>query len=535
MLSKTEKHQYRSQLFSHLNGFVIAPTADCLHKFKVCEYILEEQTVCVTDIASQFNANEGYLNIALRLIASQGWLDQNIDNLNNKVLYTCNDKTAQAFNYFYLYNTAVIHLKELGLSETPFNKSQILLIESYLKWYLDLIENFKYPENDASIVSEIFSHLEGVLIGPILVNAGLKKAFQTYYIRQQSETDNALTPEFYRLLTVLSQLNWFEYQNKGHVFTNKGLFFTKRASAYGVTISYQPTLTHLDELIFGDPLLFKNSLLSTTEKHVNRTINVWGSGGAHTTYFKVIDEIIIKIFNKPIEQQPDGILDMGCGNGAFLIHLFNVIEQQTLRGSKLEEYPLTLIGVDYNQAAIDVSKQNLIDADVWAKVIWGDISNPKKLADDLELKFQIQLEKLLNVRTFLDHNRIWDTNANLPENYFSESTGAYAFEGKRLSNNAVSASLKHHFEKWKPYIKSHGLIIIELHTIRPSLAAQNRNNTLTIAYDATHGYSDQYIVEVDEFLRIISDLNLKIDPHHFKRFPNSDLATVTVNYIKSRI
>ena len=109
---------------------------------------------------------------------------------------------------------------------------------------------------------------------------------------------------------------------------------------------------------------------------MNRTINVWGSGGAHTTYFKVIDEIIIKIFNKPIEQQPEGILDMGCGNGAFLIHLFNVIEQQTLRGSKLEEYPLTLIGVDYNQAAIDVSKQNLIDADVWAKVIWGDISNP---------------------------------------------------------------------------------------------------------------------------------------------------------------
>ena len=43
---------------------------------------------------------------------------------------------------------------------------------------------------------------------------------------------------------------------------------------------------------------------------------------------------------------------------------------------------------------IDVSKQNLIDADVWAKVIWGDISNPKKLADDLERKFQIQLEKL---------------------------------------------------------------------------------------------------------------------------------------------
>ena len=176
MLSKTEKHQYRSQLFSHLNGFVIAPTAYCLHKFKVCEYILEEQTVCVTDLASQFNANEGYLNIALRLIASQGWLDQNINNLNNKVLYSCNDKTAQAFNYFYLYNTAVTHLKELGLSETPFNKSQILLIESYLKWYLDLTENFKYPENDASIVSEILLSFRGGSNRPHSSKCRIKKS-----------------------------------------------------------------------------------------------------------------------------------------------------------------------------------------------------------------------------------------------------------------------------------------------------------------------------------------------------------------------
>jgi 2-polyprenyl-3-methyl-5-hydroxy-6-metoxy-1,4-benzoquinol methylase len=42
-----------------------------------------------------------------------------------------------------------------------------------------------------------------------------------------------------------------------------------------------------------------------------------GSGGAHETHFKVVDEIIIKLFNLPIEDQPKGILDMGCGNGAF--------------------------------------------------------------------------------------------------------------------------------------------------------------------------------------------------------------------------
>ena len=38
--------------------------------------------------------------------------------------------------------------------------------------------------------------------------------------------------------------------------------------------------------------------------HVNRKMNVWGSGGAHKLYFKKIDEIILEIFNKPLEKQP---------------------------------------------------------------------------------------------------------------------------------------------------------------------------------------------------------------------------------------
>ena len=149
-------------------------------------------------------------------------------------------------------------------------------------------------------------------------------------------------------------------------------------------------------------------MLGETETHVDREMNVW-EGGAHSTYFKVVDEIIIDIFNKPIEEQPKGILDMGCGNGAFLIHLFSLIESQTLRGTMLEEYPLKIIGVDYNEAALKVSKANLIQADIWAKIIWGDIGNPTLLADNSKENYDIELENLLNVeRTFLDHNRIWE-------------------------------------------------------------------------------------------------------------------------------
>lgn len=187
---------------------------------------------------------------------------------------------------------------------------------------------------------------------------------------------------FGRLLDILTYLGWFSKTGESYEFTDKGLFFARRASAYGVTVSYIPTLRKLDKFIFGDPTIFRSEGIGNEEIHVDREMNVWGSGGAHASYFKVIDEIIIKLFNKPIQEQPKGILDVGCGNGAFLKHLFNVIENQTERGKVLEDFTLLLIGVDYNEAALKITRQNLVQADIWAKVICVDIGNPAAMSKD---------------------------------------------------------------------------------------------------------------------------------------------------------
>lgn len=283
--------------------------------------------------------------------------------------------------------------------------------------------------------------------------------------------------------------------------------------------------------MFGNALIFKSSIPTSHEIHVDREMNVWGSGGAHSAYFKKIDEIIISLFNKPIEEQPKGILDMGCGNGAFLIHLFEVIEQRTKRGTMLEEYPLFLVGVDYNRAALKVTRANLVKADIWAKVIWGDIGDPHQLEQDIQASYDIDLCDLLNVRTFLDHNRPWETPKNTASNNVSTSTGAFASKGKRLANIDVEQNLKEHFQNWKPYINKFGLLLIELHTIDPNITARNIGKTAATAYDATHGFSDQYILELEVFKRVISEIGLATDPAHAAKFPDNELATVSINYL----
>jgi hypothetical protein len=339
---------------------------------------------------------------------------------------------------------------------------------------------------------------------------------------------------FKEILDFLTYLGWFKEKNGKYQFTETGLFYAKRAAAYGVTVSYIPMFRKMEDLLFGNASILRNIGEHEEELHVDREMNVWGSGGAHAEYFKVVDEIIIELFNRPINEQPKGILDMGCGNGAFIEHIFNVIERQTSRGKMLDDYPLFLIGVDYNEAALKVTRANLIKADIWAKVIWGDIGKPDVLANTLLEDYDIDLKELLNVRTFLDHNRIWEKPTHRTPNRVSKSTGAFAHRGERISNNEVEDNLLEHLKKWSVYVEKFGLLNIELHTISPELTAKNLGKTAATAYDATHGFSDQYIVEIEMLHKIASEAGLYSSQDFFTKFPNSELATVSVNLLKGK-
>ncbi|HLV15121.1 MAG TPA: class I SAM-dependent methyltransferase [Xanthomarina sp.] len=530
MNTKQDKEQLRGTIFRHLDGLAIGTTTYTLHKKGVLEYLLKNKKVSITELASFFKGNEGYLNVALRTLCSQGWLTQHIDNTSDVVFYEVNKNSEEAFLMAPLYEEAV---KLLSYS-VKFHEDQI-----GSDAFLALERNFKHYEKKYGLVgntdieNQVLKHIEGCIVAPIIVLLGVNGLFHKYFMEASftAEEYHKDPESFKKILDFFSYLGWFKKKKNTYQFTDEGLFFAKRASAYGVTVSYLPTFLALDDLLFGDPLVLKTESPNDTEKHVLREMNVWGSGGAHATYFKIVDQVIIELFNKPIDQQPKGILDMGCGNGAFIQHIFEVIEKQTTRGNMLDEYPLLLVGADFNQAALKVTRANLIKADIWAKVIWGDIGKPELLAKDLKEDYNIDLKDLLNVRTFLDHNRIWDM-PDTPSNRTSHSTGAYAFQGKRLNNNLVENSLLEHLQKWKPYVEKFGLLIIELHTIQPELVANNQGKTAATAYDATHGYSDQYILEVDVFTNIAKEAGLEPDTRYFSKFPNNELATVSINLLK---
>jgi hypothetical protein len=536
MMTKAEKSAYRAEIFRHLDGIAVAPTAYALHEKGVLDYLLEAGEASLDELAARFQANEGYLNVALRILSSQGWLGQQLDNAADAVRYAVTPDGQLAFPLVPLF-ADVVHLLKYSEQFHPrrFEKAPYLVLKKIMGKYRQQY-GLVWSENPAerAVQAQVLKHIEGILVGPTIVHLGMSGMFHKYFMEASFRAEEFhKDPESFReILDFLSYLGWFDAKGHTYRFTSKGLFFAQRAAAYGVTVSYIPTFRKLDELLFGDPSALFDQPPGSPERHVDREMNVWGSGGAHATYFKKVDEVIIELFNRPIDEQPKGILDMGCGNGAFLKHLFEVVEQRTLRGELLDDHPLFLVGADFNEAALRVARANLIQADIWAKIVWGDIGRPELLARDLREDYGIELQDLLNVRTFLDHNRSWSPPAQPDPARASASTGAFAHRGQRIPNNLAEDSLLEHLRKWAPYVSKFGLLTIELHTIAPHLAAANLGQTAATAYDATHGFSDQYILEVDVFRRIAAEAGLPPDPRFSAKFPDSELATVSINLLR---
>ena len=533
-----KRNQLREAIFRHLDGLVVVPVAYSLFKKGILTHLLNEKSTTLAQITNEFNANEGYLNVALRVLASQGFLKYEVDNKLGSVTISTLPISEFAFSLVSIYEDTFQLLTQTSVfTANKMDSDSITLLEPILKKFTENYHiHFEEDEHLRAIQEQMLTHIEGYLVGPIVVNLGMTGMFHKYFMESSFRADEFHKhPEaFAKILDFFVHLGWFSKKNDNYQFTEDGFFFAKRASAYGVTVSYLPMFKHIDSLLFGNASELRNISKNEDEIHVNREMNVWGSGGAHATYFKVIDDIIIELFNKPIAEQPKGILDMGCGNGAFLQHIFEVIERQTLRGRMLDDYPLFLVGADYNQAALKVTRANLIKADIWAKVIWGDIGNPDLLNSDLQENYNIDLKDLLNVRTFLDHNRIWEDPKNKTKDRVSTSTGAFAHRGVHISNNDVEDNLLEHFMKWSPYVRKFGLLIIELHTVTPELTAQNLGKTAATAYDATHGFSDQFIVEIEVLQKIAAEAGLHSDADYFKKYPETDYATVSIHLLRGK-
>ena len=530
ILNKEERIEIRKRIFLHLDGWALIPSIFALHKLNILSHFLEKNKWSLNNLSTITKTNEGYLNVALRILASQGYLERKTNNDLDEIYLELTNTGAQAlelvkhYKIFYsLIQSFIIRPKNL-MSDAA---NMDVLEEAW-----NQLKHFKNDDNN-EVKTRMAFHMEGILLGPIMVGLGINNKLQNLNENFILSSQKLGVPErtFNWIIDIFKHLNFITTTNSEIRFNDKGIFYAKRASAYGVTVSYLPTFAQVETLLIGDPTVIWEKTTEGDESHVYRYMNVWGSGGAHSTYFKKIDEIIIEIFNKPIDEQPKGIIDVGCGDGTFIHHVFNVICEKTARGKMLSKHPLLIVGADYNKKARVATRKKMDAEKISAEVVFGDISDPENLNNLLSEKHGIRLGDLLNTRTFLDHNRIYQKP--IQTELTTKSEGAFAYRGRRIPNNELYQNLNNHLKLWAPYLKKFGLLIVELHSIKPKYAALNIGKTLTTAYDATHGYTDQYIIEHSCFINAAKHAGLTPIPKYTFKFPDNQKTTVSIQLLKT--
>jgi hypothetical protein len=533
-----EKAEVRAALFGHLSGIVLAPVVKALFDRKVFEIFGGSAAwVELDQIVERTHANRGYLRVALRLLASCGWLTQRMAEDGRSPSYALLPEGSLAlriapplYEEVLSFLPKVVFLEDFlfGRSDQPLLPSLEALVQrAKNRWGL----GFDGDPGSARICRQLRAHLDGILVGPAMValaRGGIFAQLEAGPVEIQNIHGNqgSLSCVF----DLLATQGWVVREQNTVRLTSRGKYAATLATSYGVTVSYVPLFNIVSTLLFGNPRIQRVDE-SGVELLVNRGMNVWGSGGAHRTYFKKVDEIVVEIFNRPMARQPQGICDMGCGDGTFLEHLYFVVKARTARGQVLDKHPLILVGADFNKVARRVAKQTLRKANCPTfHVIPGDINRPPQLAADLD-DLGLDIHDLLHVRSFLDHNRPYSQPMNYAKgSRKGKSTGAFTRLGQEIAPDELEENLVRHLRRWAPYVGRFGLLLLELHTLPPELAAADLEKTPAVAYDGTHGFSDQYLIELDIFLECAREAGLRADPLHACKFPPSDLATVSLNY-----
>jgi hypothetical protein len=532
------KAAVRAVVFNHLAGIVLAPTFTALHArglFELFNGARESWTA--EQISARIGGNRGYLQVALRLLACAGWFEQRIYNGSGPSYCLTAEGALAARLAPPAYEKVVSLIPQLlrmedllfgGACDSVVTSFEALVCRMKTRWGIA-------PPRDplgARVCSQIRGHADGLVVGPAMValaRSGILAQLEHRPIGAEAIPHDKLLACVFDFLVVQG---WIACEGSCVALTPCGLYASQIATSYGVTVSYLPLLSLVDKLLFGNAALPRLDV-SGAELLVDRGMNVWGSGGAHKTYFEKVDEIIVEIFNRPLHLQPAGICDMGCGDGSFLEHLYFVVRNHTARGRVLDERPLVVVGADVNKVARQVAESRLRDAGIsTVHVIAGDINHPDQLAADLQA-LRLNIHDLLHVRSFLDHNRPYVP----PENYTpgsrtARTSGAFAHLGKDIPPDELEESLVQHLRRWVPYVSRFGLLVLELHTLPPQLTATNLDRTLTVAYDGTHGFSDQYLVELPIFLDCAREAGLEPDPRHQSKFPTSELASISINFLK---
>lgn len=501
----------------YAHGFVAVPVILAFRGKGFFELFTHESSLSLEQMVEYLGANSGHFQVALRMLESLHWLSR-----NKHLKYSITSEAA--------INNQIPE-KVLQLYHLPF--------ESYLRGKQGKLLG-RWTEYSCQLWNIdnplITDFLDGLLLIPLLLT------LHKYNLLTESEKK----PLFSSLSKIVQEdlhklfvhLGWADLKANGLMLTKIGRFMGERALNTAVVASYTPMLSRMYDVLFGDCLSVFKKNNSGRESHIDRTLNIIGSGFQHQKYFADFEESILSVFNQlPLESQPKYIADTGCGDGTLLKQIWEIIRFKSVRGKSLSQYPLHLIGLDYNEASLTATKRTL--GDLPHLVFQGDIGNPEKMVLALKIHGINDPENILHIRSFLDHDRPFVSPKKKNEveerSHIPYQTVCVNDKGELIPSHVIVQSLVEHLGRWSQVVNKHGLMILEVHCLKPEVVCQFLDKSENLHFDAFQGFSKQYLVEAEVFLLSAAEVSLFPKLDLSKRYPRTfPLTRITLNFFEKR-
>ena len=504
----------------YIHGYVAIPVILACQKQGLFSLLEAEDPLSLSQMVSRTHANEGHLQVACRMFESLGWLE----------------KDEQARYRLVLSPTELDAIKAIPAALSSFVAIPVDKLFKRFRYKSQLIKCLALLHN-LPMNTQTNEFIHGAILTPVLI--ALKKMPAVF-----NEADGILNldeiPKSVRqtLLTVFIRKNWISIKNSTAWLTEAGLFMLQRAYNMAVAVSHAPMLSQMDAVLFGDAerVFAKDS--KGHELHIDRSLNVIGSGFQHARYFDDVEQIVLALFDNPqFAEQPRYIIDTGCGDGAFLKKMYELIFAKSARGRVLHDYPLHMIGVDYNEKALIETEKTLSDIPYYT--LHGDIADPAGIMRDLKKRGITDPENALHIRSFLDHDRPYVPPANKLQaelRSYDVTQGVFVNrQGGVISAPEMMQSLVEHLKRWGDIITRHGLLILEVHALRPATVRKFFSENESFHFDALQAFTSQYLVEAQVFLLAAAEAGLFPKLSFAKRYPQTlPYSRITLSYFEKR-
>ena len=485
---------------------------------------LESGPLSAEQLAQGLSANRGYLDVALRMLVCLEWVRPAADGR-----YEATPELAHA---------RVIPGGIMDLYRFPFDAYVRGDATESLEPWLELSE--RRWNSDHPFLPDF---LDGLVIIPLLLALQTQKRLEVIERKPKNDEQVVATvrlrvePHVRRAVERLFVANgWAARAGRTLTLSRAGRFVIERIFITAVLASYRPMFVRADELLFGDAARVFGRDAEGHETHVDRTVNVIGSGFQHEKYFAALSELVVRCFDgDDYTSQPNYIVDMGCGDGTLLRRLYEAVRDRTGRGKVLDAHPVIPVAVDFNEKALAEASRTL--AGIEHIAVRGDIADPAALLETLRAKIDGDL-RLLHVRSFLDHDRPYRKPEDRDAAARRTATGGNVYidrEGNLIPSGEMIQSTVEHLRRWSQVVNEHGLVVLEVHCLPPEVTARYRDESENFHFDVYHALSHQYLLDAPTFLACAAEAGLFCREGRVVGFPkNLPFTRITLSQFERR-